>query len=81
NMNGKNVIACITTISALNQPGKKILIRPLPCLPVIRDLVVDMVQFYAQYEKITPYLLNNGQNAAAREHLQIPEQREKLDGL
>ena len=45
-------------------------------LPVIRDLVVDMGQFYAQYEKIKPYLLNNGQNPPAREHLQMPEQRE-----
>ncbi|HGB9903225.1 TPA: succinate dehydrogenase iron-sulfur subunit SdhB, partial [Escherichia coli] len=70
-----------TPISALNQPGKKIVIRPLPGLPVIRDLVVDMGQFYAQYEKIKPYLLNNGQNPPAREHLQMPEQREKLDGL
>ncbi len=80
-MNGKNGLACITPISALNQPGKKIVIRPLPGLPVIRDLVVDMGQFYAQYEKIKPYLLNNGQNPPAREHLQMPEQREKLDGL
>ncbi len=81
NMNGKNGLACITPISALTQPGKKIVIRPLPGLPVIRDLVVDMGQFYAQYEKIKPYLLNNGQNPPAREHLQMPEQREKLDGL
>ena len=80
-MNGKNGLACITPISALNQPGKKIVIRPLPGLPVIRDLVVDMGQFYAQYEKIKPYLLNNGQNPPAREHLQSPEQREKIDGL
>ena len=56
NMNGKNGLACITPISALNQPGKKIVIRPLPGLPVVRDLVVDMGQFYAQYEKIKPYL-------------------------
>ncbi len=56
NMNGKNGLACITPISALNQPGKKIVIRPLPGLPVIRDLVVNVGQFYAQYEKIKPYL-------------------------
>lgn len=79
-MNGKNGLACITPISALNQPGKKIVIRPLPSLPVIRDLVVDMGQFYAQYEKIKPYLLNNGQNPPAREHLQMPDQRENSTG-
>ena len=57
------------------------MIRPLPGLPVVRDLVVDMGQFYTQYEKIKPYLLNDGKNPPAREHLQSPEQREKLDGL
>ncbi|WP_426767653.1 succinate dehydrogenase iron-sulfur subunit [Erwinia aphidicola] len=81
NMNGKNGLACITPISALGNGKQKIVIRPLPGLPVIRDLVVDMGQFYTQYEKIKPYLLNNGQNPPAREHLQEPEQREKLDGL
>ncbi|WP_313048674.1 succinate dehydrogenase iron-sulfur subunit [Atlantibacter subterraneus] len=81
NMNGKNGLACITPISALGNGKQKIVIRPLPGLPVVRDLVVDMGQFYTQYEKIKPYLLNNGQNLPAREHLQMPEQREKLDGL
>lgn len=55
NMNGKNGLACITPVSALRGKGK-IVVRPLPGLPVIRDLVVDMGQFYAQYEKIKPYL-------------------------
>ncbi|AXF75260.1 succinate dehydrogenase iron-sulfur subunit [Erwinia tracheiphila] len=81
NMNGKNGLACITPISVLGGGKRKIVIRPLPGLPVIRDLVVDMGQFYTQYEKIKPYLLNNGENPPAREHLQQPEQREKLDGL
>ncbi|CQH56026.1 succinate dehydrogenase iron-sulfur subunit [Yersinia frederiksenii] len=81
NMNGKNGLACITPISALQKDNKKIVIRPLPGLPVVRDLVVDMGQFYTQYEKIKPYLLNDGKNPPAREHLQSPEQREKLDGL
>jgi succinate dehydrogenase / fumarate reductase iron-sulfur subunit len=62
NMNG---LACITPLSALGNGKQKIVIRPLPGLPVIRDLVVDMGQFYAQYEKIKPYLLNNGQNPPA----------------
>ncbi|MFT8211529.1 MAG: succinate dehydrogenase iron-sulfur subunit [Symbiopectobacterium sp.] len=81
NMNGKNGLACITPVSALQRAKGKIVIRPLPGLPVIRDLVVDMGQFYTQYEKIKPYLLNNGQNPPAREHLQSPDQRAKLDGL
>lgn len=81
NMNGKNGLACITPVSVLRNGKKKIVIRPLPGLPVVRDLVVDMGQFYKQYEKIKPYLLNDGSNPPAREHLQMPEERAKLDGL
>lgn len=79
NMNGKNGLACITPLSALK--GSKIVIRPLPGLPVIRDLIVDMTQFYKQYEKIKPYLINDDKTPPARERLQSPEERAKLDGL
>lgn len=79
NMNGKNGLACITPLSALS--GKKIVIRPLPGLPVIRDIVVDMTQFYTQYEKVKPYLINDSTIPPVREHIQMPEEREKLDGL
>ncbi|GGQ19527.1 MULTISPECIES: succinate dehydrogenase iron-sulfur subunit [Shewanella] len=78
NMNGKNGLACITPLSTLK--GKKIEIRPLPGMPVVRDLVVDLTQFYKQYEKIKPYLIND-EKAPAREHLQSPEERAHLDGL
>ena len=81
NMNGKNGLACITPLSALTRGGKKIVIRPLPGLPVVRDLIIDMTQFYTQYEKIRPYLLNDNKNPPARENIQSPAQREKLDGL
>lgn len=81
NMNGKNGLACITPVSALTRSGKKIVIRPLPGLPVVRDLIIDMTQFYTQYEKIRPYLLNDNKNPPARENIQSPAQREKLDGL
>lgn len=81
NMNGKNGLACITPLSALCSDKRKIVIRPLPGLPVVRDLIVDMAQFYTQYEKIRPYLINDGKNSPAREYLQTPAQREKLDGL
>jgi succinate dehydrogenase / fumarate reductase iron-sulfur subunit len=79
NINGKNGLGCITPLSAV--PAKKIVLRPLPGLPVIRDLVIDMTQFYNQYEKIRPYLINDGKAPPAREHLQSIEEREKLDGL
>jgi len=58
----------------------KLVLRPLPGLPVIRDLVVDMSLFYAQYEKVQPYLQNDTP-APGIERLQSPEDREKLDGL
>ncbi|MBP6919111.1 MAG: succinate dehydrogenase iron-sulfur subunit [Legionellaceae bacterium] len=77
NINGTNGLACITHIAAL---GKKIVIRPLPGFPVIRDLVVDMSQFYHQYERIEPYLQNDTTPPAA-ERLQSPEERAQLDGL
>lgn len=79
NMNGKNGLACITPLSE-SVKRNKLVIRPLPGLPVIRDLVVDMSLFYAQYEKVQPYL-QNATPAPAIERLQSPEERAHLDGL
>ena len=79
NINGKNGLACITPISSILK-NNKIELRPLPGLPVIRDLVVDMTEFYAQYEKIKPFLQNNT-TAPEQERLQSPADRDKLDGL
>ncbi len=78
NMNGKNGLACITPLSELK--AKTIILRPLPGLPVVRDLIIDMTQFYQQYEKIKPYLINDAQ-PAPRENIQTIEERDKLDGL
>lgn len=77
NVNGKNGLACLISINSL---PNKIIVRPLPGLPVIRDLVVDMSMFYRQYEKVQPYLINNTP-APAKERKQSPEDREKIDGL
>ena len=79
NMNGKNGLACITPVSEVAKKNKLVL-RPLPGLPVVRDLVVDMSQFYKQYEKVQPYLINDTP-PPAQERLQTPEDREELDGL
>jgi len=79
NINGKNGLACIKPISEAIK-NNTLILRPLPGLPVIRDLVVDMTQFYDQYKKIEPYLQNDTP-APAIERLQSPEDREKLDGL
>lgn len=78
NINGNNGLACITPLSKYN--STHVVLRPLPGFPVIRDLVVDMTQFYRQYERIEPYLQNNEQTPA-KERLQSPADRAKLDGL
>ena len=77
NVNGRNCLACITPLSSLKK--HPIVVRPLPGLPVIRDLIVDMEPFYKQYEKIEPWLQN--EDNPPKEHLQSPEQRQLLDGL
>ena len=77
NINGKNGLACITNLRDLKEP---IVLRPLPGLPVVRDLIVDMTQFFGQYHSIRPYLINDTP-PPERERLQSPEQREELDGL
>ena len=80
NINGRNGLACITPLSDACKPGQKLVLRPLPGLPVIRDLVVDMSVFYKQYEKVKPYLIND-EPPPAIERLQSPEDRAQLDGL
>ncbi|RFC32946.1 MAG: succinate dehydrogenase subunit B [Candidatus Nitrotoga sp. MKT] len=77
NINGRNGLACITQLSSLTEP---IELRPLPGLPVIRDLIVDMTQFFKQYHSIKPYLVNSDPPPET-ERLQSPAQRAELDGL
>ncbi|MDP1776056.1 MAG: 2Fe-2S iron-sulfur cluster-binding protein, partial [Moraxellaceae bacterium] len=59
NMNGKNGLACITPVSVATKGGNHLIVKPLPGLPVLRDLVVDMTMFFNQYEKVQPYVIND----------------------
>ena len=77
NVNGKNCLACITPLSELKEP---IEVRPLPGLPVVRDLVVDMEPFYRQYKSVKPWLVNREPEPEI-ERLQSPGERAQLDGL
>ncbi len=77
NINGKNGLACVTRLADLKEPVE---LRPLPGLPVIRDLIVDMSQFFKQYHSVKPYLVNNDP-PPEKERIQSPEDREALDGL
>ncbi|HEX6018805.1 MAG TPA: succinate dehydrogenase iron-sulfur subunit [Burkholderiaceae bacterium] len=77
NINGKNGLACLTNLRRLADP---IVLKPLPGLPVVRDLIVDMTQFFKQYHSIKPYLVND-EPPPEKERLQSPEQRDVLNGL
>jgi succinate dehydrogenase/fumarate reductase iron-sulfur protein len=65
NINGKNGLACLTNMLTLKGT---IVLKPLPGLPVIRDLIVDMTQFFTQYNSIKPYLVNE----------EVPPEKERL---
>ena len=77
NINGKNGLACITSLADLSVP---VVLRPLPGMPVIRDLIVDFTQFFKQYHSIKPYVVNDTP-VPTRERLQSPKDRAELDGL
>ncbi len=77
NINGKNGLACITPLK--NLPNK-ITLYPLPGFAILKDLIVDMTQFYEQYKRAQPYLQPK-EPLPEKEILQTPAQREKLDGL
>lgn len=80
NMNSKNGLACITEIP---KDDKKLVIRPLPHMFVLRDLVPDMTNFYNQYESIKPWLQKKSGDKKVfdKENLQSYGDRLKLDGL
>ena len=78
NINGVNGLACITPLSDLNQP---IELRPLPGMPVIRDLIVNMEPFFKQYKAVKPWLIVDEEPQPESERKQSIEDREKLDGL
>ena len=80
NMNGQNGLACITAVSDV-AIRNKLEVRPLPGLPVIKDLIVDMKPFYDQYEKVKPFLDNDEEVTTGHERLQSPQERDRLDGL
>lgn len=77
NINGKNGLACLINLRTLPDT---ITLKPLPGLPVIRDLIVDMTLFFQQYHSIKPYLINETR-PPEKERLQSPEEREELNGL
>ena len=77
NINGKNGLACVTNMRSLSST---VVLKPLPGLPVIRDLFVDMTGFFKQYHSIKPWLVNHDP-PPDNERLQSPDARDELNGL
>src|SRR3546814_6934257 len=73
NINGKNGLACTTNLLELKEP---IVLKTLPGLPVVRDLIVDMTHFFNQYHSIKPFLIND-QPPPENERLKSPEARDE----
>ena len=74
-INGENALACAKLIQDVGTP---ITVEPIRGLPVIKDLVVDMEPFFAQYRSVLPHLIASG-DPGYRERLQSPEDRERYD--
>jgi succinate dehydrogenase/fumarate reductase iron-sulfur protein len=82
NISGTNTLACIKDIGTAVDSTGKIRIYPLPHMPVLKDLVPDLTQFFKQHKSIQPYLqLSPEQENTPSEILQSHEDRSKLDGL
>ena len=77
NINGKNGLACLTNMTTLPQT---VTLKPLPGLPVVRDLFVDMTGFFKQYHSVKPWLMTESP-PPSRERLQSSQAREELNGL
>ncbi len=77
NINGRNGLACLTDLAGLKEP---VVLNPIPGLPVVRDLIVDMTQFFHQYNSIKPYVIDE-RPMPEKERLQSPEDRKELDGV
>ncbi|MCL4493160.1 MAG: succinate dehydrogenase iron-sulfur subunit [Nitrospirae bacterium] len=77
-INGKNGLACQTLIKDVSfSPDTVITLEPLPALPLIKDLVVDMAPFFEKNDKVLPYLINN-EPPPERERLQSPEDQHTI---
>uniref|UniRef100_A0A383V6A4 Succinate dehydrogenase [ubiquinone] iron-sulfur subunit, mitochondrial n=1 Tax=Tetradesmus obliquus TaxID=3088 RepID=A0A383V6A4_TETOB len=82
NIDGQNNLACLSKVN--RDPAKPSRVAPLPHMFVVKDLVVDMSNFYSQYKSIKPYLQKKGSvdpNAPKKEIFQSKDSRAKLDGL
>lgn len=78
NINGTNTLACIKAIGEIKGDIK---VYPLPHMQVVKDLVVDLSRFYAQYASVKPWIKAEAPPSSGRERLQSKDDRERLEGL
>jgi succinate dehydrogenase / fumarate reductase iron-sulfur subunit len=78
NIDGTNTLACLKPIEDVKGPVK---INPLPHMAVVKDLVPDLTQVYAQYRSIEPWLKSDTPPPPDAERLQSKEERAKMDGM
>jgi succinate dehydrogenase / fumarate reductase iron-sulfur subunit len=76
NIDGVNTLACT---KACDEVKGAVKIYPLPHMPVIKDLVPDLTNFYAQYASVKPWLQTRTPAPPDRERLQSKEDQEKID--
>jgi succinate dehydrogenase / fumarate reductase iron-sulfur subunit len=76
NIDGLNRLACTTSMEDL---GSTVAIYPLPHMPVVKDLVPDLTNFYAQYASVKPWLQTRTPPPPDQERLQSKEDQEKID--
>ncbi len=75
-INGRNALACKLLVQ---DAGSSITIEPLLGFDVVKDLIVDMEDFWDGYKSIQPFLINNDPPPSGRERIQTPEEREIFD--
>jgi succinate dehydrogenase / fumarate reductase iron-sulfur subunit len=75
-INGRNRLACEMLVK---EAGRRITVEPLPGMPVIKDLLVDMEPFWQKYRQVMPYLVNDEVPEDGRERRQSAEERERFD--
>jgi len=81
NIGGTNTLACTRAVEDVVDAKGEVKIYPLPHMPVIKDLVPDLSQFFAQYASIQPWMQTQSPAPTGQERLQSKEDRAQLDGL
>lgn len=78
NVNGKNILVCKTSLRSTLDKNNRVTIRPLPYLPIVKDLVVDRSAFWEQYQRVKPWLIPAG-DIPDKEFRVSPEEVEALN--